>query len=121
MVFTTPEFIVFFAAVFVAYWTLPSRGRWGLLLAASWFFYAWASPYYLIFLGATTGVTYLAAVGMDTKRISRKWGGVGAAVVTIGMLVVFKYLEFLFVFFSKPLYIMPAIIFKVGSTDHVKV
>ena len=96
MVFTTLEFIVFFAAVFVAYWALPSRGRWGLLLAASWFFYAWASPYYLIFLGVTTGVTYLAAVGMDAKRISRKWGGVGAAVVTIGMLVVFKYLEFLF-------------------------
>ena len=96
MVFTTPEFIVFFAAVFVAYWALPSRGRWGLLLAASWLFYAWASPYYLIFLGVTTGVTYLAAVGMETKRIPRKWGGVGAAVVTIGMLVVFKYLEFLF-------------------------
>ena len=96
MVFTTPEFIVFFAAVFVAYWALPSRGRWGLLLAASWLFYAWASPYYLIFLGVTTVVTYLAAVGMDTKRIPRKWGGVGAAVVTIGMLVVFKYLEFLF-------------------------
>ena len=96
MVFTTPEFIVFFAAVFVAYWALPSRGRWGLLLAASWLFYAWASPYYLIFLGVTTVVTYLAAVGMDTKRISRKWGGVGAAVATIGMLVVFKYLEFLF-------------------------
>ena len=96
MVFTTLEFIVFFATVFVAYWALPSRGRWGLLLAASWFFYAWASPYYLIFLGVTTGVTYLAAVGMDAKRISRKWGGVGAAVVTIGMLVVFKYLEFLF-------------------------
>ena len=96
MVFTTPEFIVFFAVVFVAYWALPSRGRWGLLLAASWLFYAWASPYYLIFLGVTTGATYLAAVGMDTKRLSRKWGGVGAAVVTIGMLVVFKYLEFLF-------------------------
>ena len=96
MVFTTLEFIVFFAAVFVAYWALPSRGRWGLLLAASWLFYAWASPYYLIFLGVTTGVTYLAAVGMETKRIPRKWGGVGAAVVTIGMLVVFKYLEFLF-------------------------
>ena len=96
MVFTTPEFIVFFAAVFVAYWTLPSRGRWWLLLAASWLFYAWASPYYLIFLGVTTVVTYLAAVGMDTKRIPRKWGCVGAVVVTIGMLVVFKYLEFLF-------------------------
>ena len=96
MVFTTLEFILFFAAVFVVYWALPSRTRWGMLLAASWFFYAWASPYYLIFLGVTTGVTYLAAVGMDTKRISRTWGVVWAAVITIGMLVVFKYLEFLF-------------------------
>ncbi len=96
MVFTTLQFVGFFAVVFLAYWALPYRFRWSWLLAASWFFYAWASPYYLIFLGVTTGVTYLAAVGMDTKRISRKWGGVGAAVVTIGMLVVFKYLEFLF-------------------------
>lgn len=96
MVFTTLEFILFFAVVFVIYWAMPSRARWGLLLTASWFFYAWASPYYLIFLGVTSGVTYLAAVGMDTKRISRTWGGVGAAVITIGMLVVFKYLEFLF-------------------------
>lgn len=96
MVFTTLEFILFFAAVFVVYWALPSRARWGMLLAASWFFYAWASPYYLIFLGVTTGVTYLAAVGMDTKRISRTWGVVWTAVITIGMLVVFKYLEFLF-------------------------
>ena len=123
MVFTTLEFIAYFAVVFVAYWALPARGRWWLLLAASWFFYAWASPYYLIFLGVTTGITYFAAVGMDTNLLKQKaWiekNGknvsrddkkaykakmerrrqrmvVGAAFVTIGMLVVFKYLEFLF-------------------------
>ena len=96
MVFTTLQFIGFFAVVFLAYWAMPHRFRWGWLLAASWFFYAWASPYYLIFLGVTTVVTYLAAIGMDAKRIPRKWGGVGAAVLTVGMLVVFKYLEFVF-------------------------
>ena len=85
-----------FAALICRFGPKMRRARWGLLLAASWFFYAWASPYYMIVLGVTTVVTYLAAVGMDTKRISRKWGGVGAVVVTIGMLVVFKYLEFLF-------------------------
>ena len=72
MVFTTLEFIAYFAVVFVAYWALPARGRWWLLLAASWFFYAWASPYYLIFLGVTTGITYFAAVGMDTNLLKQK-------------------------------------------------
>lgn len=123
MVFTTVQFIVFFAVVFFSYYAVPSRFRWWLLLGASWFFYAFATPYYLLFLGLTTVVTYLAAIGMDgnLKRQSawiaahgksvsrdekrankavmekrRKLMVTGVIVVLIGMLVVFKYLGFLF-------------------------
>ena len=123
MVFTTIQFIVFFASVFTVYWVMPSRFRWWCLLAASWFFYAYATPYYLIFLTLTTVSTYLAAVAMDVnlrrqaawikehdKNVSRdekkaykagmerkrKWMVAGVAVVTIGMLAIFKYLEFIF-------------------------
>ncbi|MBO7688267.1 MAG: MBOAT family protein [Kiritimatiellae bacterium] len=96
MVFTTLQFICFFAAVFSAYWAMPPRFRWGWLLAASWFFYAWASPYYLIFLGVTTVCTYIAANGMTGSERRRRWMTLFAVVATVGMLVVFKYLEFIF-------------------------
>lgn len=123
MVFTTLPFIIFFAAVFFGYYALPSRYRWWLLLGASWFFYAYMTPYYLIFLGIATGVTYFAAIGIDNNlkrqrewisangklvdRESKKVYKVGmerkrnhlvalTVVALIGMLVAFKYLDFLF-------------------------
>lgn len=123
MVFTTVQFIAFFAAVFFAYYAIPQRYRWWLLLGASWFFYAFATPYYLIFLGLTTIVTYLAAIGMDNNLCRQKaWIAengkavdreekktykahmahqrrlivTGVVLILIGMLVAFKYLEFMF-------------------------
>ena len=123
MVFTTIQFVVFFAIVFFAYYALPSRFRWWLLLGASCFFYAYATPYYLIFLGLTTVVTYFVAIGID-NNLERQKGWLSAngkvasreekraykavmerrrkhmvtvsVILLIGMLVVFKYLDFLF-------------------------
>lgn len=124
MPFTTLTFIAFFAIVFFGYYALPHRFRWRLLLAASWVFYGWMSPYYLIFLAFATAVTYFAAVGMDAnfrrekewisahgKAVSRDekkaykiemegrrwWMSFGAIAALLSLLVVFKYLEFLFV------------------------
>lgn len=124
MPFTTLTFITFFAIVFFGYYALPHRFRWQMLLVASWVFYGWMSSYYLIFLAFTTAVTYFAAVGMDVnyrrekdwvavrgKLVSRDekktyksgmekrrwWMGCGAIVTLVSLLVVFKYLEFLFV------------------------
>lgn len=124
MPFTTLTFIVFFAIVFFGYYALPHRFRWELLLAASWVFYGWMSPYYLIFLAFATIVTYFAAVGMDAnyrrekewisahgKTVSRDekkiyktgmegrrwWMSFGAIAALLSLLVVFKYLEFLLV------------------------
>lgn len=123
MVFTTLPFIVFFAIVFFGYYALPSRYRWWLLLVASWVFYAYMTPYYLIFLTIATAVTYFAALGIDNNlRRQREWISVNgksvdreakksykagmerkrnqlvasAVVGLIGMLVAFKYLDFLF-------------------------
>lgn len=123
MVFTTLPFIAFFALVFFAYYLIPAKRRWWLLLTASWFFYAYATPYYLIFLGITTVATYLAAIGISAnlqrqaawivangKSVGREekkaYKAVmerkrqlmvtGAIVILLGMLIAFKYLEFLF-------------------------
>lgn len=122
MAFTTLQFIIFFVVVFFGYYAVSARCQWWLLLGASWFFYAFASPVYLIFLGLTTVTTYLAAVGMDVNlRHQKAWVAergktldrnekksykammegkrrlmvAAVVVVLIGMLIVFKYLGFL--------------------------
>ena len=124
MPFTTVDFVIFFAIVFVGYYVLPHRSRWLMLLIGSWVFYGWLSLYYLFFLGFTTIVTYCVAVWVDgSHRAEKIWiGEYGksvsreekkmykvkaerqrwrisclAVVVLVGMLVVFKYLEFLVV------------------------
>lgn len=122
--FTTLRFIAFFAIVFFGYYAVSHRFRWWLLLAASWVFYGWMSPYYLIFLAFVTTATYFAAVGMDgnyrrerewisvhgkgasrdEKKVykagmegRRRWMSFGAIAALLSLLLVFKYLEFLFV------------------------
>lgn len=123
MPFTTIDFIVFFAIVFIGYYALPHRFRWMLLLAGSWVFYGWLSPYYLIFLAFATALTYFSAVGMARNyEIERAWLGANGKIVSrdekkaykatmekhrwwmsfgaiaglLSMLIVFKYLGFIF-------------------------
>lgn len=59
MAFTTKTFMVFMAVVFLLYYRIPTKHQWKLLLCASYVFYAFASPVYVIFLVFTTVVTYL--------------------------------------------------------------
>ena len=42
MLFTSSRFILFLAVLFILYYTVPRRFQWGLLLAASYFFYSFA-------------------------------------------------------------------------------
>ncbi|MEA4891900.1 MAG: MBOAT family O-acyltransferase [Peptococcaceae bacterium] len=65
MLFTSYRFIFFLALLFVLYYTLPRRMQWGLLLAASYFFYSFAGWGCLIFIAVTTVSAWLAALKMD--------------------------------------------------------
>lgn len=58
MPFTTLQFIGFFAAFFFAYYAIPKKGQWLLLLLGSMIFYAYASPFYLLLLWAVILLTY---------------------------------------------------------------
>lgn len=122
MPFTTITFLVFFAVLFFAYYGLPQRFQWHLLLFASLVFYGWTSPYCLIFLAVTILITYIGAVGIDKNlRIQkeylkgvgssldreakkaykggmqrrRKWMVGGVVVGLLAMLATFKYGQFL--------------------------
>jgi len=123
MPFTTLAYIAFFTVVFLAYYVIPKRFQWVLLLVASIFFYGFSSLYYLIFLAVTIVITYAGACGMDNNlraqecRIKkggsdwgraekkaykasmqrkRRWMLVGVIVGLVSMLAVFKYGQFIF-------------------------
>ena len=58
MLFTSTQFIAFMAVVLLAYYLVPKKAQWPLLLVASYVFYWCASPWYLLFIGVTTVSTY---------------------------------------------------------------
>ena len=61
MLFTSYGFIAFLCLLFVAYYFVPKRWQWGLLLAASYIFYAFAGWQCLIFIAVTTVSAYAVA------------------------------------------------------------
>jgi len=96
MLFNSLEFLVFFVAVTLTYWTLPWQWRWLLLLVASCVFYMAFIPAYIAILGLTIAVDYLAGLLIErsTGAWRRSWL-LASIVANVGVLVVFKYLGFL--------------------------
>jgi alginate O-acetyltransferase complex protein AlgI len=96
MSFNSLSFLAFLPLVVIAYWWLPHRYRWGLLLVASYVFYATWAPTFLIWIAFSTLVTYVLARLM--ARISYPgWHRalfVFGLVTNLGLLFVFKYAGF---------------------------
>ena len=97
MLFCSQLFLLFFVAVFVAYWAMPwQRARVWLLLVASFYFYASWSQWLATIVCVSTLVDYLAARGMDAD-LSTRWRrvllGLSLA-MNLGLLVYFKYANF---------------------------
>ena len=64
MLFNSLAFLLFFPLVCIVYFTLPTiKLRNWFLLAASYYFYMNWRPVYALLLLASTGITYLAALG----------------------------------------------------------
>ena len=68
MLFVSYEFIAFTIILFVLYYLLPKKWQWPLLLIASYAFYWFASPYYLIFIGTTTVTAFIAGYLMEKAQ-----------------------------------------------------
>ena len=71
MPFTTLAFAGFFAALLLAYYTIPRRFQWWLLLAGSMAFYGYASLSYLLLLWAIILVTYLGTIAIGREYARR--------------------------------------------------
>jgi D-alanyl-lipoteichoic acid acyltransferase DltB (MBOAT superfamily) len=96
MLFNSWQFFFFFPAVTCAYFLLPHRFRWLLLLAASCLFYMSFIPAYILILFVTIVVDYIAGIFIeksDGRR--RKSFLVMSIVVNVGFLAFFKYFNFL--------------------------
>lgn len=96
MTFTSPVFPLFFLAVLLGLRLLPPAKKWMLLLPASWFFYAWHSPPLLGLLVLATGISYGCGRGMEqcqTKKARKRLLLLGSMAL-LGMLFLFKYLDF---------------------------
>ena len=71
MLFCTQQFLFFFAIVFTTYWIIPSRWRWvrvSLLIAASFFFYAYFSIWIACLVTASATLDWALAKGIYSAR-----------------------------------------------------
>lgn len=96
MSFTAPVFFLFLPVTLLLYWLLPPKRRWLLLLAASFLFYAWFNVWLLALVVTTILVAYLCArltESAETPKGKKKAVAFSTA-VCLGILAVFKYLDF---------------------------
>ena len=96
MSFVSTDFLLFLTVVLATFYALPQRHRNTLLLAASYFFYGYWSVKYLCLLIFTMVVDYFVALLIDRAADdqSRKRFLVVSLVINLGILFLFKYLNF---------------------------
>lgn len=94
MIFHSLDFVIFFIPIVAVYWLLPRRGQNVLLLVASYFFYGYVHPWFLILIAASTIVDYCAARSMEMWPAYRKRFVWLSVVSNFGMLGFFKYFNF---------------------------
>ena len=99
MTFQSLEYLIFLPVVFIFYWTLcrgSKKLQNGLIVAASLVFYGWWDWRFLGLLLLTAFSTFFAGMWMgrtdDEKK--RRWINIGAIVLNVGILFVFKYFNF---------------------------
>lgn len=97
MLFNSLDFLLFFLPVFLCWLATPLKYRWLVLLTASFIFYGWSKPSYLLLLSLTIVTTYYTALMMDKNKknpgIKRSYLHI-ALLVNLGILIIYKYLGF---------------------------
>ncbi|MGV9011233.1 MAG: MBOAT family O-acyltransferase [Flavobacteriales bacterium] len=96
MLFNSLAFLVFFPFVTVGWFLLPHKWRrWWLLGASCWFYMAFV-PVYIVILGFTIVVDYVAGIWIEcSEGKRRKMLLVLSILANMGVLAFFKYFNFL--------------------------
>lgn len=96
MVFNSFAFVLFFVIVTALYFVTPQRFRWAILLAGSCFFYMFFVPVYILILGVTIVIDYVAAIWIEEeKSAARRRTYLAVSVASLCVtLFAFKYFNF---------------------------
>jgi alginate O-acetyltransferase complex protein AlgI len=94
VIFHSLDFVLFFAVVTLVYWRLPHRAQNVLLLVASYFFYGYIHPWFLLLIGASTAIDYASARAMEQWPWRKRIFMAASIVSNFGMLGFFKYFNF---------------------------
>lgn len=97
MLFNSNAFYVFLPIVFIIYWAMPQKYRWGILFVSSYYFYMSWNVKYVALILLTTVVSYGAALLMEQTKTpgKRKACLIGALLISLGVLFFFKYFNFI--------------------------
>jgi alginate O-acetyltransferase complex protein AlgI len=94
MIFHSLAFLVFFLIVVTVYWRLPHRAQNLFLLGASYVFYGWLQPWFVLIMLASTTVDFWAGRRMEDDPVHKKRYLAASLAVNLGMLGFFKYFNF---------------------------
>jgi len=96
MLFNTPQFFLFLAAVLVLFYAAPRAWRKYILLAASYFFYMSFIPKFILLLLSLTAIDYTAArwIWRAGSPRHRKIALIISLSANLGLLGFFKYYNF---------------------------
>jgi alginate O-acetyltransferase complex protein AlgI len=97
VLFCSLEFLLFFTLIFAVYWALPWRSaRIGLLLIASFYFYASWNKRLALLITASTVLDYLLALAIDRCGLPRRRKLLlcVSLFANLGLLCYFKYANF---------------------------
>ncbi len=96
MLFHTWIFLVFFVVVYPVYLLVRKTGFKDIwLLTASYVFYGWWNPLYLLLIVYSTALDYVAVMMMDRSRSRKKLWLFMSIVNNLGLLGLFKYAGFI--------------------------
>jgi len=97
MLFNSIPFLFFFLIVTPLFFFTPQRLKWGLLLAASCFFYMFFKPEYILILIFTIVIDYFAGIYLEKieNPSKKKMFLIASIVANVGVLAVFKYYNFI--------------------------
>lgn len=95
MIFNSLGFVLFFVLVTAAYYAIPFRFRWLLLLGASVYFYMAFVPAYILVLAYLIVMDFFMAHLIERSTGARKrWFFLASIIANVGTLFVFKYFNF---------------------------
>ncbi len=94
MIFHSLVYLVFLVVVLAIYWSLPRRGQNFFIIVASYIFYGWEHPWFLLPLWASTLIDWLCALGMERWPLRRRVFLLISICFSLMLLCTFKYANF---------------------------